>query len=69
MFEDLVEQAEGRSHPSTQTALTIHAMPWEEGHPWNAVLEQVAEQGMAKWKEDAGYHRCSIAENAMYRLK
>lgn len=46
-----------------------NAVPWEEGHPRNAVLAGIAEQGLAGWKRSAGYHRRSIAENAMYRLK
>jgi transposase len=46
-----------------------NAIPWEEGHPRNEVLRQIAEQGMAEWKQAAGYHRRSLAENAMYRLK
>lgn len=33
------------------------------------MLEQVAQRGMAEWKEESGYHRRSIAENTMYRLK
>jgi hypothetical protein len=33
------------------------------------VLEQVAQRGMAAWKEESGYHRRSIAENTLYRLK
>jgi hypothetical protein len=46
-----------------------NAVPWENGHPRNAVLEQVAQRGMAEWKEGSGYHRRNIAENTMYRLK
>ena len=46
-----------------------NAVPWEKGHPRNAVLEQVVQRGMAEWKKESGYHRRSIAENAMYRLK
>ena len=46
-----------------------NAVPWEKDHPRNAVLEQVAQRGMAEWKKESGYHRRSIAENAMYRLK
>jgi hypothetical protein len=38
-----------------------NAVRWEEGHPRNAVLEQIAEQGMAEWQKTAGYHRRSIA--------
>ena len=46
-----------------------NAVPWEKDHPRNAVLEQVAQRGMAEWKKESGYHRRSITENAMYRLK
>lgn len=46
-----------------------NAVPWEEGHPRNKVLAQIAEQGLAEWKKSSGYHRRSLAENAMYRLK
>jgi len=46
-----------------------NAVPWEKGHPRNAALEQVAQRGMAAWKEASGYHRRSIAENTLYRLK
>ncbi|MDD5267677.1 MAG: transposase [Methylococcales bacterium] len=38
-----------------------NAVPWEEGHPRNAVLEKVAQRGMAGWKKESGYHRRSIA--------
>lgn len=46
-----------------------NAVPWEEGHPRNEVLAQIAEHGLDQWKESSGYHRRSLAENAMYRLK
>ena len=46
-----------------------NAVPWEEGHPRNEVLRQIEEKGLATWKKESGYHRRSIAENAMYRIK
>ncbi|QJD31347.1 IS5 family transposase [Methylococcus geothermalis] len=46
-----------------------NAVPWEDGHPRNDALRQIAEQGMAAWKKTTGYHCRSLAENAMYRLK
>lgn len=46
-----------------------NAISWEDGHPRNDALRQIAEQGMAEWKKATGYHRRSIAKNAMYRLK
>lgn len=46
-----------------------NAVAWEDGHPRNEALAQIQEKGMATWKNQSGYHRRSIAENAMYRLK
>ena len=46
-----------------------NAVDWEEGHPRNDALAQIKATGMAAWKEATGYHRRSIAENAMYRFK
>jgi hypothetical protein len=45
------------------------AVPWAGHHPRNAILEAIEAHGRAGWKEDCGYHRRSIAENMMYRLK
>ena len=44
-------------------------MPWEAGHPRAQALEDIAEKGLADWKQAVNYHRRSIAENGMYRLK
>jgi hypothetical protein len=38
-----------------------NAIPWEDGHPRNDALRQIAEQGMAAWKKAAGYHCRSLA--------
>jgi hypothetical protein len=46
-----------------------NAVPWEEGHPRTQALADIAEHGRKEWKKIAGYHRRSLAENAMYRLK
>ena len=46
-----------------------NAVDWEDGHPRNEVLAQIQEKGLATWKDESGYHRRSIAENTMYRLK
>jgi len=44
-------------------------VPWEQGHPRTQALADIAEHGRKEWKKRAGYHRRSLAENAMYRLK
>ena len=46
-----------------------NAVAWEEDHPRTQALAQIQEKGMADWKATTNYHRRSIAENAMYRLK
>ena len=42
---------------------------WEEEHPRNTALFLVLMMGLSWWKVVTGYHKRSIAENAMYRLK
>jgi hypothetical protein len=46
-----------------------NAVAWEENHPRTLIVAAVAELGMAGWKKESGYHRRSLAENAMYRFK
>ena len=45
------------------------AVPWGEDHPRDAILNEIAAKGRSGWKNDSGYHRRSLAENMMYRLK
>ena len=35
----------------------------------DATLAAIADRGRDGWKEDSGYHRRSLAENMMFRLK
>lgn len=51
-----------------------NAQPWPahaDGsvHPRTALLERIAQDGLAQWKKDSDYHRRSLAETAMFRLK
>ena len=41
----------------------------EKDNKRNEVKEKVEKRGMAERKKEKGYHRRSIAENTMYRLK
>ena len=45
------------------------AVLWGNDHPRDAILAEIEAKGRAGWKEDSGYHRRSLAENMMYRLK
>lgn len=46
-----------------------HAVAWDAEHPQTQALAEIQEKGVVQWKKDAGYHRRSLAENAMDRLK
>ncbi|KAF1010337.1 MAG: hypothetical protein E5299_01700 [Burkholderia gladioli] len=40
------------------------------GAAWrNGAVDAIARDGCREWKKDSGYHRRSLAENAMYRFK
>jgi hypothetical protein len=45
------------------------AVPWGNDHPRDAILKEIDVKGSAGWKNDSGYHRRSLAENMMYRVK
>jgi len=45
------------------------AVPWEDGHPRNQVLERIEQVGRQQWKQESGYHRRSLAETTMFRFK
>jgi hypothetical protein len=46
-----------------------NAVPWTPDHPRTQALAAIAAQGLPAWKQAVGYHRRSLAENAMYRFK
>ncbi|MEX3548052.1 MAG: IS5/IS1182 family transposase, partial [Burkholderia sp.] len=47
--------------------------PWPESTPgaaWrNAAIDAIAQSSRREWKLASGYHRRSLAETLMYRLK
>lgn len=46
-----------------------NAAYWESGHPRNAAVATCRKQGRPAWKREAGYHRRSLAETAVFRFK
>lgn len=46
-----------------------NAAYWEAGHPRNTAVSACRKDGWAAWKLQAGYHRRSLAETAVYRFK
>jgi hypothetical protein len=53
--------------------VNARAAPAEQASPGqglrNTTLEAIATCGRAGWKHLSGYHWCSLAENAIYRLQ
>lgn len=50
------------------------AVAWPDGedgtpHPRTVILRACQEKGEAEWKRTSGYHRRSLAETAMFRIK
>lgn len=51
------------------------AVIWQHGncqappHPRDENLRYIRRHGRKKWKRDSNYHRRSLAENTMFRLK
>ena len=45
------------------------AILWGNDHPRDGILKEIDAKGRDGWKNDSGYHRRSLAENRMYRLK
>ncbi|MEX3592002.1 MAG: IS5 family transposase [Burkholderia sp.] len=47
-----------------------HGLADMPGAAWrNGAVDAIACDGRREWKKDSGYHRRSLAENAMYRFK
>lgn len=42
---------------------------WKKGHPRNEVVLVMRKEGLDHWKKTSGYHRRSLAETAMCRLR
>lgn len=62
--------AHGQPFPpraNARAAPPEHASPGQRLR--NATLEVIETHGRTGWKHMSGYHRRSLAENAMYRLK
>lgn len=49
------------------------AIPWPDSTPgaaWrNVAIDAIAKSSRRQWKQESGYHRRSLAETLMYRLK
>ena len=59
--------AQRQTHATT-TPPREGAVRWGEAHPRDAILYAIDAKGFDNWKTDSGYHRPTLAENAMNRL-
>ena len=55
--------------PPREGAVEWPDLPDGRGHPRTAILRQCQRQGQKPWKQTSGYHRRSLAETAMFRIK
>lgn len=67
-------QAIRKRHAQALIPPRAGAVAWpddEDGtsHPRTVILRACTEQGEAEWKRASGYHRRSLAETAMFRIK
>jgi hypothetical protein len=81
VFGDLLEQIEDDiEQVSARGAKPVipprkNAKIWQHGnskappHPRDENLRQIRQRGRKKWKQAANYHRRSLAETTMFRLK
>ena len=55
--------------PQRNARIFRHGNTQAPPHPRDENLRRIREIGRKKWKEESGYHRRSMAETAMFRLK
>jgi hypothetical protein len=64
-----------RQHGVSKRRTRKNAKIWQHGnskappHPRDENLRQIRQHGRKQWKRDANYHRRSLAETTMFRLK
>ena len=55
--------------PRKDAVIWIHGNRKEPKHPRDENLRRIRQVGRSKWKEESNYHRRSLSETGMYRLK
>lgn len=61
--------AEAVIPPRKDAVIWQHGNRKEAAHPRDKNLRHIRRHGRKKWKKDSKYHRRSIAETTMFRLK
>ncbi|PWV63408.1 IS5 family transposase [Plasticicumulans acidivorans] len=65
----LLERKASAAIPPCANAAAWAALPDGRVHPRSAALEVIERDGLKAWKQPIGYHRRSLAETAMGRIK
>ncbi|ESA34119.1 transposase [Leptolyngbya sp. Heron Island J] len=55
--------------PRKDAKIWFHGNRKQEPHPRDENLRAIRKQGRSNWKEEINYHRRSLSETAMYRVK
>jgi len=55
--------------PRKNAKIRQHGNSCDTPLPRDEAVRQIRREGRKAWKEDVGYHRRSLAETAMYRMK
>jgi hypothetical protein len=74
VYDTCLDRAIQLLAPPRANAVDSYLEPGERGyHPSQAIRNQTVlyaeKHGITKWKHDTGYHKRSLSETAMYRLK
>jgi len=69
-YESIVRRgAKAAIPPRKDAKIWRHGNTQGRSHPRDENLRQIRLRGRAKWKRECGYHRRSLSETAMYRMK
>ena len=64
-----LRQARAAIPPRTDAKIWRHGNEKAPPHARDVNLRSIRQKGRAKWKRECGYHRRSLSETAIYRMK
>jgi len=70
IFQSITERsAEALIPPRKNAKITQHGNSSKKPLPRDEILRKIRKHGRKKWKKISGYHKRSLAETAMFRIK
>lgn len=67
--EAIAQRGARAAIPPRQDAQPCRPQEETPTHPRDQILQRIDQVGRAAWKQESGYHRRSLAETTMFRLK